>query len=114
MHGMHHLPPILLAYVVSFWFIGMLWYPAPQTVRPPESYDKGLVFRNLLLLFCVGLFPFSVSPQVSGPRFPLIPFTIYFSVPVACMLAQVVLVHYVLVSRPQLRIGSDITDDLRN
>lgn len=113
MHGMHHLLPILLAYVVSFWFIGMLWYQHLKLFGHLKSYDKGLVFRNLLLLFCVGLFPFSVSLQVSGYHDSLIPFTIYFSVLVACMLAQVVLVHYVLVSRPQLRIGSDITDDLR-
>jgi uncharacterized membrane protein len=113
LQGIRHLLPILLAYIISFWFIGMLWYQHLKLFGYLRSYDKGLVFRNLLLLFCVGLFPFSVSLQVSGYHDSLIPFTVYFCVLLACMLAQVVLSHYVLVSSPHLRIPSDLSDELR-
>ena len=53
--------PNFTAYTFSFLFIGFTWYQHLQVFSLLKDFDKGLVFRNLLLLFFIGLFPFSVS-----------------------------------------------------
>ncbi len=53
LRAIFHLIPVILAYSVSFFFM--------KIFSLLKDYDKGLVIRNLLLLFFIGLFPFSAS-----------------------------------------------------
>src|SRR6186713_1122876 len=46
-----HLIPVILAYAGSFLFIGNSWYHHLQTFSLLKDYDRGLVMRNLLMLF---------------------------------------------------------------
>ncbi len=51
----------LMAYALSFFFIGVLWTRHLKIFSVLKDYDTGLIVRNLLFLFYVGLFPFRAS-----------------------------------------------------
>lgn len=104
-----HLLPVVAAYAVSFFFIGAIWYQHLRLFSVLNDYDKGLVVRNLLLLFLVGLFPFSAS-VITHAKGTGLAFIIYLGVIYACVLAQYALQHYVLEQRPKLRANVDLTE----
>ncbi len=105
------LVPTFIAYAVSFAFIGSIWYQHLQVFSLLKDYDKGLVFRNLLMLFFIGLFPFSASLIARPGSGLLINIYIYISIIILCKSAQLMLQHYILVKRPNLRINTDIHDE---
>ncbi len=107
-----HLIPVFVAYAVTFFFIGSTWYEHLRVFSLLKDYDKGLVVRNLVMLFFIGLFPFSVTLIAHPNNTIFLPLTIYFSVIIICKSAQLVLQHYILVKRPELRINADIHDAL--
>jgi uncharacterized membrane protein len=109
-----HLIPVFLAYAGSFLFIGNIWYRHLQIFSLLKDYDKGLVFRNLVMLFFVGLFPFSASLIASVANGLYLPVAIYFTVVLACSITQLRLQHYILVKKPHLRINSDIHEELNS
>ncbi len=102
-----HLMPVLLAYIVSFMFIGSIWYQHLSIFSLIKDYDKGLVVRNLVLLFFIGLFPFAASliTRTHGQSLSLF---IYVGIIMLCILAQYILYHYIVVKRPQLRINTEM------
>ncbi len=102
-----HLMPVLLAYIVSFIFIGSIWYQHLSIFSLIKDYDKGLVVRNLVLLFFIGLFPFAASLITRTHGLSLSLF-IYVGIIMLCILAQYILYHYIVVKRPQLRINTEI------
>ena len=102
-HALLHLLPIIFAYLISFFFVGMIWYRHLKLFAVVKAYDLGLVFRNLLLLFFIGLFPFGAS-IVSGSQIGAIyRITIYLGIIMSCLYALFFLSHYVLISKPVLR-----------
>jgi uncharacterized membrane protein len=103
-----HLMPVLLAYAVSFIFIGAIWYQHLKIFSVLRDYDKGLIIRNLALLFFIGLFPFSAS-LMSHARGQVVPLTVYMGVIFCCIITQYILYHYVVVKRPELRLNVDVT-----
>lgn len=104
---LHHLAPVLLSYAVSFFFIGMTWYQHLRIFALLKSYDLGLVVRNLVLLFCVGLFPFGATVIASGKGSPTA-FCIYVGIILLCMGAQYFVHQYILVGKPSLRTHANI------
>lgn len=50
-----------LAFILSFFFIGLLWSRHLNIFRYVRSYDNGVIFYNLLFLFFVVCFPFTAS-----------------------------------------------------
>jgi len=106
-----HLMPVVFAYMVSFMFIGVIWYQHLKIFSLLKDYDKGLVIRNLLLLFFVGLFPFSAS-VITKAHGTTIAFFIYIAIILSCVATQFVLHHYILVKRPGLRLNADIKTHL--
>ena len=106
-----HLAPVFLAYTVSFGFIGMIWYQHLKLFSVLRDYDFGLVLRNLVLLFFVGLFPFgaTVIASIKGTAVALV---IYLSIILLCISAQFFLQRYILIQRPQLRNTQDISAQL--
>src|SRR5436190_3557838 len=53
-----HLLPVIIAYAATFFFIGSTWYEHLRVFSFLKDYDKGLVVRNLIMLFFIGLFSF--------------------------------------------------------
>jgi len=106
-----HLAPVFLAYTVSFGFIGKIWYQHLKLFSVLRDYDFGLVLRNLVLLFFVGLFPFgaTVIASIKGTAVALV---IYLSIILLCISSQFFLQRYILIQRPQLRNTQDISAQL--
>src|SRR4051812_22287955 len=48
--------PAFTSYTISFVFIGIVWFQHLKIFSLLRSYDTGLVVRNLILLFFIGLF----------------------------------------------------------
>jgi uncharacterized membrane protein len=57
----HDLWPSFLAYLVSFFMIGIIWVNHHVLVRQIEVVDRPLLFLNLVLLLFVVLIPFATS-----------------------------------------------------
>jgi uncharacterized membrane protein len=110
-HAAKILLPVIVAYAVSFFFIGAIWYQHLRMFSVLKSYDRGLVVRNLVLLFFIGLFPFSatVITHAKGSAFALM---IYVAIIYACILAAYVLHYYILVKRPALLVPGDLSEQL--
>ena len=110
-HELLHLMPVVGAYIVSFFFIGLIWYQHLKLFSLVKDYDKGLVVRNLILLFFVGLFPFSAS-IITRTKGTSIAFFIYLGIILCCIIAQYFLQHYILVKKPSLRVNTDLKEHL--
>ncbi|MBL7924384.1 MAG: DUF1211 domain-containing protein [Bacteroidia bacterium] len=112
-HAIQHLFPTILAYIISFFFIGITWYQHLKIFGLLKSFDAGLVFLNLLLLFFIGLFPFSATLIAKGSTYTILPFYIYTGIIFCCLGAVTLIEHYVLVKKPALRNKSDISGQLK-
>lgn len=110
-HSLWELLPVFLAYIVSFFFIGSTWYHHLKIFSLLKDYDRGLVIRNLVLLFFIGLFPFSVS-VITRARETMVALFVYMSIVLLCLAAQFVLHDYILQRRPQLRLNTDLSASL--
>jgi uncharacterized membrane protein len=111
---MAHLIPTILAYIVSFGFIGTIWYQHLKMFSLLKDYDKGLVVRNMVLLFFIGLFPFSAT-IITRAKGQMLPFFMYLFMILFCVIAQFLLYHYI-VNNPSIRLNTDLTEhktDLR-
>lgn len=104
-----HLLPVFVAYITSFSFIGAIWYQHLRMFGVLKDYDRGLVVRNLVLLFMVGLFPFGVT-VITRAKGSSLGFALYTAIIVACLLAQYALQHYILVERTSLCIRGDLSE----
>jgi uncharacterized membrane protein len=107
-----HLVPVVIAYTATFFFIGTTWYEHLRLFSLLKDYDKGLVVRNLIMLFFFGLFPFSVTLVAHPNNTLFLPLAIYFSIILVCKGSQLVLQHYILIKKPELRINADVHDAL--
>jgi len=108
-----HLLPTIFAYVVSFGLIGVLWYGHLKLFSVLKNYDGGLIFRNLLFLFFVGLFPFGVSLTSDGNNSHgmALRICIYISIVSCGLFSMHLLNRYILISKPELRdADADITE----
>ncbi|MGL2965988.1 TMEM175 family protein [Flavobacterium sp. XGLA_31] len=107
--ALFHLLPTLLAYIVSFGFIGAIWYQHLKMFSLLKDYDKGLVIRNMLLLFFIGLFPFSAT-LITRAKGQMIPFFIYLCMILCCIITQYILYHYIVEKRPSIRLNTDLSE----
>src|SRR6185437_983777 len=56
---LYHKWPAFLAYLISFFMIGIIWVNHHALVRQITKVDRTLLFLNLVLLLFVVLIPFS-------------------------------------------------------
>lgn len=103
-----HLLPTLLAYIVSFVFIGSIWYQHLKMFSLLKDYDKGLVIRNMVLLFFIGLFPFSAT-LITRAKGQMIPFFMYLFMILFCIIAQYILYNYI-VNNSSIRINANMSE----
>jgi len=111
-HELVMLLPNIIAYAASFFYIGYTWYQHLEVFSLLKDYDRGLVVRNLLMLFFIGFFPFGASIIARPNNGMFLIIFIYFLIIVLSKGAQLVLQHYILVKRPELRIKTDIRDQM--
>lgn len=60
-HQLYDKWPSFLAYLISFFMIGIIWVNHHALVRQITKVDRTLLFLNLVLLLFVVLIPFSTS-----------------------------------------------------
>ena len=101
--------PTIMAYAVSFCFIGSIWYQHLKMFSLLKDYDAGLVVRNMVLLFFVGLFPFSAT-LIARAKGEMLPFFIYLFMIILCVFAQFLLYYYIVVQRPKIRLNIDLAE----
>jgi uncharacterized membrane protein len=110
LHQLKPVLPVILAYLVSFFFVGYTWYQHLQLFSLLKDYNKGVVVRNLLMLLFIGLFPFGASVISAGYSGTMFPMFIYVTIMLLCKLAQHILHHYILIQHPELCIHTDISE----
>jgi uncharacterized membrane protein len=106
-----HLIPVFAAYMGGFFFIGATWFHHLRYFGLLKTYDRGLVVRNLMLLFFIGLFPFSASLVSTVSEGMMLPIAVYFAVVLLCTFSQLRLQHYIL-HKPALRLHHNISEEM--
>jgi uncharacterized membrane protein len=69
-HAMTKLYPHLIAYVISFLLIGILWINHHHIYHLMEKVDEKLLWLNLHLLFWLSLIPFPTAMLGENPFLP--------------------------------------------
>ncbi len=111
-HALGHELPVLLAYVLSFVYLGIYWNNHHHMLAAVSHVSGATLWANLHLLFWLSLIPFSTA-WMSEHRFPSIPTAIYGVVLLAAAIAYFVL-QTTLVraegeqSRLRAAVGSDV------
>jgi uncharacterized membrane protein len=91
-----------LAFMFSFFFIGVVWSRHVNIFKYLRTYDKGVIFYNLLFLFFVVCFPFSASGlEHFRPSF-FLPMYIYAINVALVFLAQYALCNYIFIRKKNL------------
>jgi TMEM175 potassium channel family protein len=109
-NALHLLYPTFIhfgAFVVSFFFIGMSWARHLTLCKFLKQYNNTVIFYNLLLLFFIVTFPFSISAFIDNIRtaYLLAIFT-YFSNIVLVLFAQFLFARYILKKNTSLTVAS--------
>lgn len=105
-HKLAEIIPFLLAYAVSFIFIGIIWFKHLRIFSLVKGYHAKLVAANLLLLFFVSLFPVSVGMVTKTLIHNFLPMIIYFSVITGSHICLLFLSHIILKGGPDIRLNS--------
>ena len=95
------LVPVLLSYVLSFVYLGIYWNNHHHLLHAAQKVTGRVLWANLLLLFCLSLFPF-VTHWAGETGFAAVPVAVYGGVLLAAALSYTVLVRALLA-----RHGSD-------
>ncbi len=94
------LKPILIhffAFIVSFFFIGMSWSRHLTLCKFLKQYNNTVIFFNLLLLFFIVTFPFSISAFIENVNKAIVvAVLVYISNIFLVMFAQFLFVYYIL------------------
>ena len=111
-HALGHELPVLLAYVLSFVYLGTYWNNHHHMVAAVSRVNGAGLWANLHLLFWLSLIPFTTA-WMSEHRFPTIPTAVYgivlFAAAIAYLILQTTLIraegeH----SRLRVALGSDV------
>jgi len=111
-HAWGHELPVLLAYVLSFVYLGTYWNNHHHMLAAVSRVNGAALWANLHLLFWLSLIPFTTA-WMSEHRFPTIPTAVYGIVLLAAAVAYLIL-QTTLVraegerSRLRVALGSDV------
>jgi uncharacterized membrane protein len=111
-HALGHELPVLLAYVLSFVYLGIYWNNHHHMMAAVSRVSGAALWGNLHLLFWLSLIPFSTA-WMSEHRFPPVPTAVYGIVLLAAAIAYFVLQTTLLrgegeQSRLRAALGSDV------
>src|SRR5919202_931323 len=82
--------PVLLAYVLSFVYLGIYWSNHHHMLQATARVTGGALWANLHLLFWLSLVPFTTA-WMSESGFPTVPVAVYGVVLLAAAVAYYVL-----------------------
>ncbi|MBV9363258.1 MAG: DUF1211 domain-containing protein [Solirubrobacterales bacterium] len=110
-HALGHELPVLLAYVLSFVYLGIYWNNHHHMLAAASRVSGAVLWANLHLLFWLSLVPFTTA-WMSEHRFPAIPTAVYGIVLLAAAIAYLILQTTLLRaegdhSRLRVALGSD-------
>lgn len=102
------LAPRIIAYILSFSLIGNFWYGHLRLFSVLKDYDKGLIIINLLFLFFISLFPFSVSLIAINSHDIQFSwgFGFYFGIIASLTLMRTIMAHYLIAHKSKLCINT--------
>jgi uncharacterized membrane protein len=111
-HALGDKLPVLLAYVLSFVYLGIYWNNHHHMMAAVSRVSGAALWGNLHLLFWLSLIPFSTA-WMSEHRFPPVPTAVYGIVLLAAAIAYFVLQTALLRgegehSRLRAALGSDV------
>ena len=89
-HALGHELPVLLAYGLSFVYLGIYWNNHHHMLAAVSRVTGGAMWANLHLLFWLSLIPFSTA-WMSEHRFPSIPTAVYGIVLLSAAIAYYIL-----------------------
>src|SRR4051794_27484397 len=89
-HALGHELPVLLAYVLSFVYLGIYWNNHHHMLAAVSRVSGGALWANLHLLFWLSLIPFATA-WMSENEFPAVPTAVYGLVLLASAIAYFVL-----------------------
>jgi uncharacterized membrane protein len=89
-HALGHELPVLLAYVLSFVYLGIYWNNHHHMLAAASRISGAALWANLHLLFWLSLIPFSTA-WMSEHRFPPVPTAVYGIVLLAAAVAYYIL-----------------------
>ncbi|MFL5864187.1 MAG: TMEM175 family protein [Solirubrobacteraceae bacterium] len=89
-HALGHELPVLLAYALSFVYLGIYWNNHHHMLVAVSRVTGGAMWANLHLLFWLSLVPFSTA-WMSEHRFPPIPTAVYGIVLLCAAIAYYIL-----------------------
>ena len=89
-HALGHELPVLLAYALSFVYLGIYWNNHHHMLAAVSRVTGGAMWANLHLLFWLSLIPFSTA-WMSEHRFPSVPTAVYGIVLLCAAIAYYIL-----------------------
>jgi uncharacterized membrane protein len=90
------------AFLLSFFFIGVSWARHLKMFRYLRAYDDGVIFRNLLSLMFIVVFPFVASGLTHMRSDFMFPFIIYVGNIMFIAISNFMLAHYIFKHKPTL------------
>jgi uncharacterized membrane protein len=61
LHALKSVAPVFLCYVLSFIYVGIYWNNHHHLLHATERVTGGILWANLVLLFCLSLAPFTTA-----------------------------------------------------
>jgi uncharacterized membrane protein len=111
--GLLKLAPTLLAYVISFIYVGIYWNNHHHLMNTVRRVNGTVLWANLHMLFWLSLFPF-VSGWAGESHFAAVPMTCYAGVALMAALAYTLLSVAIERADPSNHLLADaLGDDLK-
>jgi len=90
LHALRPVVPVFLSYVLSFVYVGIYWNNHHHLFHATKEIGGGVMWANLVLLFCLSLIPVATAWVGDNPRAPW-PAALYGVLLLLCGLAWWVL-----------------------
>jgi uncharacterized membrane protein len=111
--ALHELWPVLLAYVLSFIYVGIYWNNHHHMLKAVESVNGRVLWANLHMLFWLSLFPFTTA-WMSETGFATLPTALYGVVLLLAALAWPILQRQlILCNGPDCALARAVGNDFK-
>jgi uncharacterized membrane protein len=76
LHALKSVLPVFLCYVLSYLYVGIYWNNHHHLLHASERVTGGILWANLVLLFCLSLAPFTTA-WMGENRYAPLPVAVY-------------------------------------
>ena len=111
LHSLSELTPVFLAYVLSFFYLGIYWNNHHHLLHAMQQVRGSVLWANMHLLFWLSLIPFATA--WTGEHYlEALPTALYGMIMLLCAIAYWILVNTIIASegphsRVRMAVGSD-------